>query len=393
MARSTHRLLAVIPDRLSDLVRKGEVTPRYFNPGNIFGEVHVLMTNDDQPEGAAVKPMVGDAELVLHNLALPRWATRSASWRPRLLRRWAQGASELARDIAPSVVRAVGFELNAFVAVEMGRSLGVPVAVSLHSLPDPWGFPEGATFRSRFNLFARTNFEREVARGADLVIAVYRSILPYASHLGAHRVELAYNVVGSTDMPVKQDYRVGEMLSVVSSGRQLRGKDPTPLLEAVAVVPDVRLTLIGDGPLHNDLKSRARELGVADRVDFIAALDNKRLCASLADYDLFAAVNMYRGVPKTFLEAFLAGLPVLTNRLPDRDIPEMTDPVCVRVDPSSGGFAEALRALCASQGHRETIGRAGRAMAAELWDTTRTERRYADIYRSLLESDGGSVHA
>ena len=62
------RLLVMIPDRLSDLVNKGEITERYYNPGNLFGEVHLAMTNEDRPDLAAVQKMVGDARLHVHNL-------------------------------------------------------------------------------------------------------------------------------------------------------------------------------------------------------------------------------------------------------------------------------------------------------------------------------------
>ena len=63
----TRRLLVIISDRLSTLVHKGEVTQRYYNPGNVFEEVHILEINDDRPEAAAVQPMVGDATLDLTN--------------------------------------------------------------------------------------------------------------------------------------------------------------------------------------------------------------------------------------------------------------------------------------------------------------------------------------
>jgi hypothetical protein len=56
------RLLVIIPDRLS------VVTERYYKPGNLFPEVHILMTNEDRPDPATVQPMVGDAVLHLHNM-------------------------------------------------------------------------------------------------------------------------------------------------------------------------------------------------------------------------------------------------------------------------------------------------------------------------------------
>jgi len=49
-------LLVIIPDRVTDILIKGEFQPLYYNPGNLFDEVHILMTNDDGGHGPAVCP-------------------------------------------------------------------------------------------------------------------------------------------------------------------------------------------------------------------------------------------------------------------------------------------------------------------------------------------------
>jgi hypothetical protein len=39
------RLMVIISDKLPDLVKKGEITPRYYNPAELFDEVHIVATN------------------------------------------------------------------------------------------------------------------------------------------------------------------------------------------------------------------------------------------------------------------------------------------------------------------------------------------------------------
>lgn len=89
------RLTVIIPDRLSALVEKGEVVARYYNPGNLFGEVHIVMTNDDRPEPALIQRMVGGAKLVLHNLPPP----------PRTPRPWTLTGNALVRLIKDDRLR------------------------------------------------------------------------------------------------------------------------------------------------------------------------------------------------------------------------------------------------------------------------------------------------
>ena len=80
------RLMVIVPDRLSDLVRKGEVTERYYNPGELFREVHLVLTNDDQPDRAAVQRMVGGAKLNIYNLPMGgHYFLRTLGWQRPLI--------------------------------------------------------------------------------------------------------------------------------------------------------------------------------------------------------------------------------------------------------------------------------------------------------------------
>ena len=102
---SESRLMVLIPDRLSDLVSKGEVTERYYNPGNLFDEVHLVMTNDDRPDPVALQKMVGNARLFLHNLPDSRKAFMpTLGWRPWLLGPWTAKALSLAQTVRPVLI-------------------------------------------------------------------------------------------------------------------------------------------------------------------------------------------------------------------------------------------------------------------------------------------------
>jgi len=61
-------LLVLVPDHISAIVQKGEYQPRYYNPGEVFDEVHILTTTPDKPDPAALQRTVGRAKLHLHNL-------------------------------------------------------------------------------------------------------------------------------------------------------------------------------------------------------------------------------------------------------------------------------------------------------------------------------------
>src|SRR2546430_2260721 len=173
-----NRLLVIVSDRLSDLVHKGEVTARYYNPGSVFQEVHLLQINDDRPDGAAVQPMVGDARLFIHNLPAGLMTfVWSGGWRPWLLRAWAEGAVELARQVRPLLVRCYGAHLNAFAAYEIKRTLGTPYVVSLHNHPEEDVRKRATGLRDLVLANAITSVGRLALRSTGLTLPVFEPIL------------------------------------------------------------------------------------------------------------------------------------------------------------------------------------------------------------------------
>src|SRR5262249_43990097 len=132
------KLLVLIPDRISDILVKGEYQPRYYNPGEVFDEVHILSTTTDNPDIAALQRTVGSAKLHLHfhsddpNL-INRWPELL---RRRALDRWARGGVEIAKRIGADLIRCHGADWNTFLASRIKSTLGTPYVVSLHINPD-----------------------------------------------------------------------------------------------------------------------------------------------------------------------------------------------------------------------------------------------------------------
>jgi glycosyltransferase involved in cell wall biosynthesis len=89
----------------------------------------------------------------------------------------------------------------------------------------------------------------------------------------------------------------------------------------------VQLDLVGGGPLRGELERRARELGITDRVRFHGTMTEDAVRDMLDQADLLvlpsvvAKSGQMEGVPIALMEAFAAGVPVVTTRL--SGIPEL----------------------------------------------------------------------
>jgi glycosyltransferase involved in cell wall biosynthesis len=392
MSATEHRfeadkLMVIIPDRLSDLIRKGEVTERYYNPGELFREVHLVLTNDDAPDRAALQRMVGGARLVVHNLPLgSRYFLRTLGWQKPLIRPFLAQGVALARMVSPQLVRTHNNFLEGVLAREIKEQLGVPFIVSLHGV---WDIDDRRTMLARLRAFFRTKLERASLAAADAAIAVYAPIIRYAKAYGARRVELIYNIIAGSNITRKADYALAQPGRLITINRQLSDKNPSNIIRAVAEL-DCTYTLVGDGPLHDSLRALAAELGCADRVTFVKSMPNAELCASLNGFDLMVSHCDYWGMSKTIIEGALAGLPIIINRHPQIPIPEYDSGWIVECENSPEGYKVAIDRFLGDIDSRRAFGDKAFEAAIEGFDPEKMEKRTVALYREQLSAGGAA---
>ena len=244
--------------------------------------------------------------------------------------------------------------------------------------------PDPSPTQARLNRFY-DYIECEGLRNADLVMPVYKPILPYLARLGVTNVRVCYNVLNAHHLRRKSNYALHHPARIVCVGRLLDEKDPTPIIRAVASLQGVDLLIVGDGPKRPTLQALVAQLGVGDRVCFAPAIANDELCRMLPEFDLFAVHTEYWELNKSVLEAVLTGLPVVINRRRGDLVPELGDGDFVRmVDNSEDSYRAAIADLLADGAARESLGQRAYAHAQANWDPIKTEAIFADIYRSVL---------
>jgi glycosyltransferase involved in cell wall biosynthesis len=376
-------LLIIIPDCVSDIVKKGEYTPRYYNPGDLFDEVHLLMTNDDRPDPAAVQKTVGRSILYLHNLPLPSFK-RTFGWQPWCLKPWAKSAVALAKSINPSLIRCHGNHLNAYAANQIKQELGIPYVISLHINPDEDGRKRVRNIKEYLSYKAKGKIERVSLQKADLVLPVYQPIIPYLKRMGVKNFKVAYNVINPISLGKKENYGLHYPVRILSVGRQFREKNPENIIRAIIELPNVHLTLVGDGPYHDYLQRFVMQCKIQQRVTFHRAIPNDELCGQLPEYDIFAVHTEYWEISKSVLEPLLTGLPVVINRRIGQPVPELQGDFLLLVENTKEGYFQAFQRFIQDDTFREQLGRRAYAHSQKLWAPKITEQVFVDIYKSLI---------
>lgn len=383
-ADTPSKLMVFIPDRLSDLARKGEIIDRYYNPGDLFDEVHILPTNNDVVNLDWVQKTVGSARVFVHNHPLPSYRA-TLGWRPLFLRKWLAEGVRLAERIGPCLLRTHGNYVNGLLAATVKKQLGTPMVTSLHTHPDvdlrgvvPW-----RQLGARLFCESLTGFERATLQAADVVLPVYKSIVPYAERYAKGRVRIAYNFVNPTHIQTKTDYSARKPVRIVSVGRQFEQKNPENIIRALKHL-GASLTLIGDGPIHARLVEIARTEGVTDRVTFVRSMANDDVCRKLPEFDLFAVHIDSFGISKAIIEALLTGLPVVVNRRHSEPVHELEGDWVHLIENTPEGYAEGLQHLISDESARQTLGKEARSTAWKRYSPIACENRFARIYCDLV---------
>lgn len=393
MTTAAERLMVLVPDRITDILIKGEYQPNYYNPGELFSEVHLVTTTDDRPDLALLQRTVGKARLHVHNVpeAPALIAQDWRRWWKKPLRDWAKPGVALAAAIKPQLMRVHGADWNIYLAARIKKALGIPYVASLHINPDEnpvrrYLGPSPSVAQQQQNDFFEY-VEHEGLTRADLVMPVYRPILPYLKRHGVTRVEVCYNVLNSLHLRAKTSYQRGSPFRMVCVGRLFADKRPDHIIEAVASLPGTELTIVGDGPERPQMEQLARDLGVADRVLFRPAVANDELCAELPSFDLFILHTEYWELNKSLLEGLLTGLPVVINRRVGEPVPELAGVNFVHlVDNTTASYRRAIETLMNDDAAREALGRRAYDHAQANWSPARTEAKVVDIYKRFMKT-------
>lgn len=121
------------------------------------------------------------------------------------------------------------------------------------------------------------------------------------------------NAYVTNDMLLGAPPKRSNLRRVLALGAMVRRKRLDLLLRAFALCEDrtATLTIIGDGPLRDDLHRLALSLGIADRVEMPGFTRN--VVPWLRESDLFVLPSDYEGLPAVVLEALACAVPVVST--------------------------------------------------------------------------------
>ncbi len=257
-----------------------------------------------------------------------------------------------------------------FGAVRAGHQLGVPVIVG--AIGSDLRRISGALIRE---------FTRKTLVEADGVITVSHELRQRAIAFGV-KPENATAILNGSDTSVfypgdrdeaRRNLGVDSPHElIVFVGSLLVTKGLFELLEAFialsAARPHARLAVIGDGPAGEQLKRRASEAGVLDRIVFAGRQTSEVVSEWMRAADVFCLPSHSEGCPNVIVEALSCGRPIVATNV--GGIPELLTGDCGAMIPPHDAPA-----LC----------RALDRVLSQSWDAARIAKSFSRGWEEVAE--------
>jgi teichuronic acid biosynthesis glycosyltransferase TuaC len=363
-ARPGHGLF--VETRLRELLRSGEVQTRVVAPvpwfpftGEKFGEYAQFARTPRHEQRHGIE--------VYHPRYLlpPKVGMQVAPW---LLARgaWATVRRLIEQGFDFDLIDAHYYYPDGVAAGFIARRLGKPFVVTARGT-DLNLIPQYAVPR---RLILRT------AAAASASVGVCRALVDRLAELGADPAKLLTmrNGVDLQRFRLEPQAEARRRLGMepgmwlVSVGALIERKGHHLIIDALALLPGVRLALVGRGPEHSALQARASAAGVADRVRFVGQVDNEDLRWWYAAADASVLCSSREGWANVLLESMACGTPVIATDI--WGTPEVVaTPQAGRLmrDRSAAALVEAIGALQSAMPPREQV----RAYAEQFsWQAT-----------------------
>jgi len=374
--------LCVFPnDPLISYFQKGELKSRYFNPKNIFDEIHIISLFDSDIEEEKVKMVAGDAIFKIHVVGKVNLLNKNLKKKQII---------KLIRQIQPDILRSYNPLLQGWLAAQVKKELDIPLVISLHG-----DYDRDRRYYARKNkdyktylklLYSRITLEPDSLKNADEVIIIYNFIRNYAKKMGAESINLIYNRIDLSQFSpeVKPAFKA-EKPVVICVGRLIKEKNQACIIKAVKDL-EVTLLIIGNGVEYENLVKLTNELGIKDKVRFETSIPHEKIQEYYAASILFALPIKYGGFAIPALEAAASGVPVILPKQEFDPDPDIIKNFALLVDNNPESFREAILKVISDENLRNKLIRDGLEITKKISGDIMEEKE-KELYLKLLKKN------
>jgi len=374
--------LCVFPnDPLNAYYMKGEIKSRYFNPQNLFDEIHVISMFDSDVNEEKVKTVAGNAKFKIHVVGKVNLINKNSKKKKII---------NLIKEIQPDVLRSYNPLLQGWMAAQVKRELGIPLVISLHGDYDKdrrYFARKNKDYKSYLKLlYSKKILESFSIKNANEVIIIYEFLRNYAKKMGAKSINLIHNRIDLSQFSTEvKPVFIESKPIIICVGRLIKEKNQECLIRAIKDL-EVMLLIIGNGVEYENLVKLTNELGVKDKVRFEISIPHERIQEYYAASTLFALPIKYGGFAIPALEAAASGVPVILPKQEFDPDPDIIKDFALLVENNPESFREAILKVISDEKFRKKMIKNGLEIAKKI-SSEIMEEKEKELYLKLLKKN------
>ena len=168
--------------------------------------------------------------------------------------------------------------------------------------------------------------------------------------------------------------------TLVSVGQLIERKAHDLVIEAMSMLPEHTLLIVGEGPDRSKLEAQVARLGLADRVRIIGAVPHESLRDYYVSADALVLASSREGWPNVLLEAMACGTPVVASNVwGNPEVVGTSEAGQLMRERTAAGVVDAVQRLFST-----TYDRAATRRYAERFSWTETARGQIEIFRRIV---------
>lgn len=294
--------------------------------------------------------------------------------------------TQIIKKEAPDIIHVNTPDILSEMAVRTGRKLGIPTVITFHTLftegYEAYLFPKVPGLKNFKKWLIKTLLEKRFKK-FDIVCAStpLTKKLVERQGIACHLIPIGVDI--TTFRPKKSYKKTNQILSVSRLGFE---KKIDVVLRAIKELrnPELKLTIVGEGPARKMLESLTKDLELEEQVTFTGQIPRETLQHYFESHDFFVNASDTETFGYVTAEAMAAGLPLVG--VESQGTGELVEEgkngfLAQPNDPQS--FAAAIKKMLAVQDYQK-MGSASVEMV-QAYSPENSAKEHLALYRKLIK--------
>jgi len=363
-------------DPIKAYFEKGEIKNRYYNPNNLFDEVHFISLTEHDIEESKVQKLVGNANMKIHSVGKISLMNRNKEIKKIF---------EIIKKIKPDALRAYNPLLEGWLAAKCAEKFNIPLFISLHTQYD---HNRQLAKKNNFKKYLAMKYTEKfiepfVLQTANKITIIYKIIQPYVINHSSKNPEILHNKVDCSRFVNGIPIDTISQPLILSVGNLISVKNHQLLIKAMKGI-DGKLLIIGNGEVYSKLNELIIEYGVQNKVSIKKSVPHEKIQNYYKSAKIFAlAYNTeVESLPMPVMEAMATGLPVVIP-FPKEGYSEGLEETAIFSKNNVLAFTNNIKKLLESKDLMEKYSKKSLKKAKE-FDIDEIEHKESEIYLKLI---------